>query len=159
METPTIVVPGLPPLKDADRAATWLRRAQELALEFVRDVYGDPIDEHCCPDCGFHPIDSTVVHITATEVWRHSRGRPCWSNLDVRAWIELVSRLTDGGMLDNMLLSLQAFYTFLVKFGHVRPGKARPIFRKLARHTVPIAQRHGLLDAQGRPTSRVFGPN
>ena len=153
MEHPSLFVAGFDDPLDDPKAHPWLERAQALVPLFTRDVHGDAGVEECCEECGFHPVNSIVVHIAASEIWRRSGGQPCWSKLDVAAFARQVAASPLATMTDDVMVTLHAFYTFLWLHGHVSPRKVEHILGALDLHTASVAARLGLA------ASVDWGPN
>ena len=149
MSTPFIWVPSLPPINDP-RAEPWLDRATDLALEFYRDVNHE--------DDSWLGIDTAIIHIAAAVLWRTTGGKPCWSRLDVDAWLQQLSALPNWEQLqENAVMTLLAFYCFLVKFGHLTSEQAIGVVEQIEPYADPIIERFA---PTAFPTVHsVIGPN
>jgi hypothetical protein len=130
MQSPFIFVQGLPELDGAE-AGRWLTRANQLALEFSKEVNGDD-DENS------HALDAMVIHVAATDVWIATGGRPCWTKLDVDGYIRRFSELPLWSCFEAQAsVTLLAFYCFLVKHKHVPRRKVQKISLALERYAAP----------------------
>src|SRR5690606_7121817 len=83
-QAPLMFIDGLPEIQGAT-AERWLASTAKLVADFSNEVNGD--DEHALG------IDAMALHIAAVSIWLTSRGRPCWSKLDVESWYRLASSL------------------------------------------------------------------
>jgi hypothetical protein len=132
MESPFIFVQGLPELQGLD-AQRWLMRANELALDFSREVNGD--------DAQSHATDAIVIHVAATHLWLATGGKPCWSKLDVEGFVRRFSELPLWECYEaNAIVGLLAFYCFLVKHRLVTPRQVDGISRTLERLAAPYVR-------------------
>lgn len=134
MSTPNFHVPGLAPIDDP-AAIAWLEKATELALAFSREVHGD--------QPGSHARDVIYIQLAAHTLWRTSRGKPCWGDLDPDV---LHAELCDVPVWQHAagdaIVTYYAFFCFLGKHGHLERDLAvraqnrfltsvSPIFEKL----------------------------
>jgi hypothetical protein len=142
-------VPSLPTVNDP-RAEPWLDLATDLALAFYRDL--DPEDD------SWLSIDTVIIHIAAAVAWHSTGGQPCWSRLDVDVWLQQLGSLPNWAQLqENAVMTLLAFYCFLVKFGHLTSEQAIGVVEQLEPYANPIIEQLG---RTAFPTiDSVAGPN
>lgn len=117
------------PVGPEERA--WLEHAVALATEFGREVSDDVGSQMC---------DFIVIGRAAELLWAASPGSPRWRDLDVEAYLEAHERahMFDWLPRDNVIASLFAFTSFLVKYKHITPSEALIMRSRLDPYTPAI---------------------
>ncbi|MBW2534344.1 MAG: hypothetical protein JRI55_22830 [Deltaproteobacteria bacterium] len=113
-------------MADRDPAAKrWADQTAELLRGYCREVHD------CSP--AESPFDEKLIFTAAWQLYRASAGSPCWSQLDP---VELIARFAgdhppNETLVNTTVVSLVAFYTFLVKHEHLSRTQARSVLATL----------------------------
>ncbi len=106
-------------------ARAWIRATDELFAGYCQDVHG-----YGPSRCG---LDAIVIDIAARQLWEERGDEPCWSKLDVQRWLDSVAGKggDQEGWQHTAVITLNAFYCFLVKHHHLSRSKALKVVDQL----------------------------
>jgi hypothetical protein len=114
----------------------WIDATAELVTAYSKRVHGH--DEEAAA------LDSFYLQIAAEVVWDDTGGEPSWTKLDVERYLEQVIGVWSDQYV-SAVLTLSAFYDWLVEAGHCTSAEVDPVVRMLDPHLFDVVDELGYL--------------
>ncbi len=143
---PTVKHIMLPRRRISAEHQAWIDATAELAAAYSKRVHG--------PDESSAALDSFYLQIAADVVWTDSGGAPSWTTLDVERYLEQVIGVWSDQYV-TAVLTLTAFYDWLVEAGHHTRAEVEPVVTTLDPHLFEVLGDLGRL----RPPNRRGAAN
>ena len=106
-------------------ARKWIDENNRIFAAYCWEVH------RCGPsECG---ADAIMIDTAAWQIWHDRVGTPCWSELDVERWLDRFAGTTpdDETRRHHAVITLHAFYCFLVKHQHLSRQQALKVVDQL----------------------------